>query len=507
MLVYLLVLLLTLLVYYGLIKRWKYWHIAAPAIFIPPFGHIELMIKPADPIGNFMTLYKKYARKGMFMTNMFGMDNLFVGDYDTLKYLYSHPQVQNRGHTSLSKHVFHQKLSVDRGWDPLQPSRGVIFSQGRHWIEQRRTTLKTLRDFGFGRLSMEETIQEEVRKFLSYLRSTNGEPVDLAGKFNMPVLNVLWKVCVGHSFEYDDPKLKEIMNLMHQFFKEIGNPISILHITIPWLFKIFPTLLNRHVAVVLNTKINSLMADHVIEHEETLDENNPRDYIDTILIEIKKTIDPLSSFYGDVGKENLINTLNDLFLAGAETSSTTLTWGMLYMVRHPEVQKKVQEELDEVVGRSRCPSLTDRADLPYTEAVIMEIQRCGNIIPMGVSHFNAVPIEVNGITLPANTNINPLLAVLLKGDYWGDGTSFRPERFLDQEGKLKSDEHLIPFSIGKRRCLGETLAKTELFSFFTGILHEFSLHPEDLNKIPEDNYSMGATILPKPFKIIIKPRN
>ena len=93
----------------------------------------------------------------------------------------------------------------------------------------------------------------------------------------------------------------------------------------------------------------------------------------------------------------------------------------------------------------------------------MEVQRYANIVPNGVQHTSDKDLTVNGITIPARTLIQPLLTELLKGDYWGDGTTFRPERFLDEEGQVKKDEHFIPFSIGKRQCLGETLAKVTVF--------------------------------------------
>ena len=98
-----------------------------------------------------------------------------------------------------------------------------------------------------------------------------------------------------------------------------------------------------------------------------LDLNDPRDFTDSMLIEIEKTTDKSSSFYGEGGVENLRNTLFDLFIAGSETTSSTLTWAALYMVRYPQVQKKVQAELDRVVGQNRPPSLKDKPNLPYTE--------------------------------------------------------------------------------------------------------------------------------------------
>lgn len=148
----------------------------------------------------------------------------------------------------------------------------------------------------------------------------------------------------------------------------------------------------------------------------------------------------------------------------------------------------------------------DRSNLHYTEAVVMEIQRYANILPLGVSHCSKNDVTVNGITIPANTLVQPINAELLKGSYWGDGSNFRPERFLDDAGKCLKDEHLIPFSIGKRQCLGETLAKTELFLFFCGLIQEFSLYPEVEGELPSEDYVAGFTILPKPFKLRLHTR-
>merc|ERR1719273_2783293 len=128
------------------------------------------------------------------------------------------------------------------------------------------------------------------------------------------------------------------------------------------------------------------MKESIEEHENTLDVNDPRDFIDKFLIEVTKTTNPDSSFYGENGRVNLANTLFDLFLAGSETTSTTLTWAMLYMARYPDVQERVQKDLDSIVDTEALPSLQDRAKLPYVEAVIMEVQRCANIIPGGFQH-------------------------------------------------------------------------------------------------------------------------
>ena len=97
--------------------------------------------------------------------------------------------------------------------------------------------------------------------------------------------------------------------------------------------------------------------------------------------------------------------------------------------------------------------------------------------------------------------IQTMMAQILKGDHWGDGEVFRPERFLDSDGKVKKDDHFIPFLTGKRQCLGEPLAKTELFLFFTGLVHQYKFLPEDKNKIPSEDNVFGVTNIPKPFKV------
>ena len=137
----------------------------------------------------------------------------------------------------------------------------------------------------------------------------------------------------------------------------------------------------------------------------------------------------------------------------------------------------------------------------------MEIQRCANIVPDGVAHYTRKDVTVNGLTIPKDTFVQPLNAEILKGDYWDKGMNFIPERFLDVEGVVRKDDHLVPFSIGKRQCLGETLAKAELFIFFAELLQTFKIETEVHGIVPAEDYIMGVTTLPQPFKIMISKRN
>ena len=120
------------------------------------------------------------------------------------------------------------------------------------------------------------------------------------------------------------------------------------------------------------------------------------------------------------------------------------------MTRYPEVQERMQEELDRVVGGARRPQLSDCNDLPFTSAVVLEVQRYASILPLGVSHVSDVDLSLGDLTIPSGTRVGLIMSELLKGDHWGNGHNFRPDRFLDEEGKCKTDEWLVPFSIGKK---------------------------------------------------------
>ena len=263
-------------------------------------------------------------------------------------------------------------------------------NSARLWVWKDRLVLPDFVTWNVRNISyagMEGLIQEEVNLFKIFINQRINEPFDFLNKLNLPILNALWKVTVGERFEYDNPRLLSIVERLTEAFEIFGNPSQALLLAYPWLMNIIPSFFQKERTDRVFMDVADLMLENILRHKETLDPNEPRDFTDMMLIEIERTTEESSSLYGQLGIDNLKVTLFDLFLAGSETTSTTLTWAALYLVRYPEVQSRVQEELDRVVGVDRLPAMKDRADLPYTEAVMMEIQRHANIVPMGVQHI------------------------------------------------------------------------------------------------------------------------
>ncbi|XP_041913253.1 cytochrome P450 2J2-like [Alosa sapidissima] len=196
----------------------------------------------------------------------------------------------------------------------------------------------------------------------------------------------------------------------------------------------------------------------------------------------------------------------DLFLAGTETTSTTLQWGLLLLIKYPDVQEKMQAEIDHVVGQSRQPSMADRANMPYTDAVIHEIQRVGNVIPLNGPRKAARNTILGGYFIPKGTALmTNLTSVLFDKSEWETPGEFNPGHFLDSEGKFRRRDAFMPFSAGKQVCLGEQLARMELFLFFVSLFQKFRFSMQEGVKLSLEG-DVGITRSPFPFKILAHTR-
>lgn len=199
--------------------------------------------------------------------------------------------------------------------------------------------------------------------------------------------------------------------------------------------------------------------------------------------------------------ENLARTIFGIFLAGTDVTASALQWFMLYMLHYPDIQRKIFEEIISVVGLERPPNMHDKPKMNLTTAAIMETQRI-TITPTNVPHAASKDTVINGYTIPAGTMVfgffdPPHLCPKL----WQDPGVFRPERFLDEQGSVAQPETFMPFGIGRRTCLGESMAKMDLFLFVTSILQRFELQPEVPGELPSLKPVEGLVYTSQPYKL------
>eukprot|EP00058_Branchiostoma_floridae_P002150 XP_002587638.1 hypothetical protein BRAFLDRAFT_60931 [Branchiostoma floridae] len=285
----------------------------------------------------------------------------------------------------------------------------------------------------------------------------------------------------GKRYEYDDVKFVELTKIVNKQFAQVGSS---------QLMTVFPFL--RFIPI------------EITKHRETLDNGNPRDFIDLLFIEIQTQ--GKTDYFTE---ENIVWIIEDLSVAGMETTANTLRWGLLYMVLFPEEQKKVQVELDSVLGTDHdVPTLAHRSQLPYTEATIMEIQRIRAILPLSIPHTPNEDTKFRGYDIPAGMQVLPnLWSAQMDPEFWPDPERFEPRRFLDSEGKVFTrPESFMPFCTGRRVCLGEQLAKMELFLLFSSLLKHFTFKLPEGATVPSTDGCMGITLVPPRVNMCITQR-
>uniref|UniRef100_A0A8B9SEK4 Cytochrome P450 1A n=1 Tax=Apteryx owenii TaxID=8824 RepID=A0A8B9SEK4_APTOW len=267
------------------------------------------------------------------------------------------------------------------------------------------------------------------------------------------VANVICAMCFGRRYDHNDQELLSIVNVGEQFgdVAANGNPADFIPV-----LQYLPSR-SMNLFKDFNKRFIRFQQNIVKEHYETFDK-----------VRACKTLTApgLSS-----------HSLPFCF----DTITTALSWSLMYLVTYPDIQKRIQEELDQTIGRERTPRLSDRGTLPYTEAFILEVFRHSSFLPFTIPHSTTRDTVLNGYYVPKDrcVFINQW-QVNHDEKLWKDPLVFNPERFLNAEGtevnKVEGEKILV-FGLGKRRCIGEHIARWQVFLFLSTLLQrlEFSV--------------------------------
>ncbi|XP_065527878.1 cytochrome P450 2H1-like [Lathamus discolor] len=460
-----------------------------PGPFALPLAGNILQLNPKNMPESLRKLSEKYGP--VFTIHLGPQKVVVLYGYDVVKeaLVDQADDFSGRGNLPLLKRLF--------------KGTGIVTSNGETWKQLRRFALTTLRDFGMGKRSIEERIQEEAHFLVERIRNTHEKPFN-PGRFLIhAVSNIICSVVFGNRFDYEDKKYLTLIYLLDE-----NNDLQ-SSIGIP-LYNFFPTLMEYspgpHKKIIKNTEeVDKFILEIIAQHQETRDPSCPRDFIDAFL---NKMDQEKGNGHSEFTVESLTRTTVDLFLAGSGTTSITLTHALLILQKYPEIQEKVQKEIDHVIGRDRSPCMADRIQMPYTDAVIHEIQRYIDFLPLNVPHSVIKDTKFRNYFIPKDTMIFPLLTPILHDSKeFPNPEKFDPGHFLNANGTFKKSDFFMPFSTGKRICAGEGLARMELFIFLTSILQNFTLKPVvDHKKIDVTPVITNLANMPRPYEVSFVPR-
>ena len=243
---------------------------------------------------------------------------------------------------------------------------------------------------------------EERNTLLNEMTATDGKPLNPGTMINTSVANVICSLLYGEGYDHDDRDFQELMKTVDEIIEGINSDSELDYIPLIQFWPGYTAALNTFKKLIgkLHEYIDKQIAIRR-ERRKKSNEELPGDFVESYLKE-------LDAADGRITQDWLEDITTDFFLAGTETTTTTLKWALLYLVLSPDVQKKVQEELDAVLGQptgSGVSKLSDRADLPYSEATMMEVQRMSAIVATALVHCTTTDVEFRGWKLPKNTQV------------------------------------------------------------------------------------------------------
>lgn len=387
-------------------------------------------------------------------------------------------------------------------------SYGLVFPGNDMWKDQRRFALSSLKDVGFLSASLQEAAMSYAQQIVADWKKAgvDGEAVDVTENIMYGVSNLIWQLTFGRTLAFKDPHFMEVQDVVHRFFTGFAHPaVQFMNVlpSIIYLDPLFGYPLRNYRASFKEAM--SLLEKELENSESTLSiDEEPRCYVDSFLMEMRRREqkgEPMGSFT----RQQLSQAAMDLWFAGFETTVSTLRFGVHFVLSNQEVQSKMQAEIDQKIGQRQI-SLQDQKLLPYCCAVIHEVQRVGNIAEINFYRQTTSEVTIAGHKIPSGTAILPQFpSVHIDPEHFERPDHFCPERHINGAGEFVRDPRITPFSIGKRACLGEGLARMELFIFLTTFVQHCTFSAASLTP-PKLEVVRTINRAPAPYKVKITAR-
>ncbi|XP_028983832.1 steroid 21-hydroxylase [Betta splendens] len=348
--------------------------------------------------------------------------------------------------------------------------------------------------------SLHQVIERQALHLRKVLMDYQGRAVDLSEDFTVAASNVITTLTFGNEYDKSSPELQQLHNCLNQIVALWGSSwISALD-SFPLLRKLPNPVFSRLLQEVV--KRDEIIKQHLNNYKSQAKQSEV-DITGSLLQSLDK---PPKKENGVLLTDTHVHMATvDLLIGGTETTAAWLNWTVAFLLHRPEVQTRVYEELCTVL-QGQYPKYSDRHRLPVLCSLVSEVLRLRPVAPLAVPHRAIRDSSIAGYFIPKNTVIIPnLYGAHHDPAVWADPYSFRPERFL--EGGGGSTRGLIPFGGGARLCLGESVAKMELFLFTGYLLKDFQFVPPGSEASLPDLRGVASVVLKvKSYTVVARPR-
>ncbi|TRY72357.1 hypothetical protein TCAL_01006 [Tigriopus californicus] len=406
---------------------------------------------------------------------------------------------------ALSMKEFSGRPSMFSGTFFQKGKIGITTTEGKDWELQRNFFHNHMVELvqGKGNLGFQDLILDEVHDLKMDLAKKVGEPLPVSYRFNVSIINILWTIASGrrlHSQQQEFQSVYECIDKITQFMSRAA-----IMSFIPGLSRIVPESISKmEKGRYHRDRFLNISQKWIREHKEAYRGNRGADLQDAYLAKVGEGAESFT-------EDGLGAVLREMFVVGSETQSTMLRWAIRILSVHKDVQRQVQDEMDELGERNRDIVWEDRHNMHFTRATVAEIQRFADITPNGLVHKTVADVDFHGFYLPKGTNVIANMTSCHRSpDYWKKPNEFYPAHFLDENGKfVDAKEGFVPYGIGTRRCPGEDVANMAIFLILANFLNTFSLRlPTGDKREIKTQYEAGTGFIrnPQAYKVILQHR-
>ena len=395
----------------------------------------------------------------------------------------------------------------------LKPQAEFLeLKSGECWKKHHDIVMKVMHTFLAGKSDLHESwVTEEAEKLTNVFLRYDGQPLEPDLHLSIATMSFIQRLVFDKIGSEDDEELVKTAKSLRTIPNGLLNAIlcDVLPKVMQPIFGFLHQNSLKNFVASLGI-VDNYVINNIEQHRESFDCTNLRNITDGLLQASSEVTESERNEFQLSESDVVKGTLFQFVAAGTQLPSYVLSWALLYMIAYPEIQAKIQEELDEVVGREQQISFRERSKLPFTEACINEIFRHSSSTTMPpINYATTTDTTLEGYFIPQNTPLIINYYGLNRDEhYWEEPEQFNPYRFLAENGKLRKDliDKFYPFGVGSRRCIGEYLGRLEIFTFFTNLLRQCTFEQVAGEKLSFEAKLPGPFVFPKEYKTVVKPR-